>query len=95
MVAVASEITERVISRAESWAMLIHADDRDRLLTDLRAVLARGEHHWQDEYIVKHLVTAHGGAIELRSTEASGTEFIVRLPRSAQPLSPSGVDPTA
>lgn len=37
-------------------------------------------------YIVKHLVEAHGGRVEVRSAEV--TEFIVRLPRSAQPSPP-------
>jgi signal transduction histidine kinase len=32
-------------------------------------------------YIVKHLVEAHGGAIEVRSAEQEGTTFRVRLPR--------------
>jgi PAS domain S-box-containing protein len=34
-------------------------------------------------YIVKHLVEAHGGRVDVRSTESGGTEFAVRLPRSA------------
>ncbi len=41
-------------------------------------------------YIVKHLVTAHGGAVDVRSTQADGTEFVVRLPRCVEPLAPSG-----
>ena len=32
-------------------------------------------------YIVEQLVEAHGGAIEVRSTEAEGTSFTIRLPR--------------
>jgi signal transduction histidine kinase len=32
-------------------------------------------------YIVKRIVDAHGGAIDVRSTEAEGTLFTVRLPR--------------
>lgn len=32
-------------------------------------------------YIVKHLVEAHGGDVELRSSEEEGTTFCVRLPR--------------
>jgi sigma-B regulation protein RsbU (phosphoserine phosphatase) len=34
-------------------------------------------------YIVKHLVEAHGGTVEVKSSEAEGTTFQVRLPRSA------------
>jgi signal transduction histidine kinase len=33
-------------------------------------------------YIVKHLVEAHGGRVEVRSSDAEGTEFVVHLPRS-------------
>jgi PAS domain S-box-containing protein len=32
-------------------------------------------------YIVKHLVDAHGGAIDVRSTREEGTTFTVRVPR--------------
>ncbi|HET9449623.1 MAG TPA: PAS domain S-box protein, partial [Aggregicoccus sp.] len=34
-------------------------------------------------YIVQHIVQAHGGRIEVRSTAAEGTTFTLRLPRSA------------
>ena len=34
-------------------------------------------------YIVDHVVRAHGGSIEVKSSEAEGTSFTVRLPRSA------------
>lgn len=32
-------------------------------------------------YIVKHIVDAHGGTVEVRSTDAGGTTLTVRLPR--------------
>ena len=32
-------------------------------------------------YIAKQIVAAHGGTIAVRSTEADGTIFTVRLPR--------------
>ncbi|ADO72073.1 GAF domain-containing sensor histidine kinase [Stigmatella aurantiaca] len=38
-------------------------------------------------YIVRHLVKAHGGTIEVKSLENEGTTFTVRLPRQAPPLS--------
>jgi signal transduction histidine kinase len=34
-------------------------------------------------YIVDHIVRAHGGRVEVRSTQAEGTTFTVWLPRSA------------
>ncbi|HEX8441686.1 ATP-binding protein, partial [Archangium sp.] len=34
-------------------------------------------------YIVDHIVRAHAGRVEVRSTEAEGTRFTVWLPRSA------------
>lgn len=34
-------------------------------------------------YIVKHLVQAHGGSIQVESAETKGTTFTVRLPRRA------------
>ena len=38
-------------------------------------------------YIVKQIVEAHHGSVEVRSTEAEGTTFTVRLPRLATPRS--------
>ena len=32
-------------------------------------------------YIVERIVTAHGGTIDVNSTDAAGTFFTVRLPR--------------
>ncbi len=34
-------------------------------------------------YIVKHIVDAHGGTIEVRSSESEGTTFTVRWPRTS------------
>ncbi|WNG56818.1 PAS domain-containing protein [Archangium gephyra] len=36
-------------------------------------------------YIVDHIARAHGGSVEVSSTETAGTTFTVRLPRSAPP----------
>ncbi|MCI0574024.1 MAG: ATP-binding protein, partial [Myxococcaceae bacterium] len=33
-------------------------------------------------YIVRHLVEAHGGKVDVRSAAEEGTTFTVRLPRS-------------
>ncbi|RKG99324.1 hypothetical protein D7V97_31825 [Corallococcus sp. CA053C] len=32
-------------------------------------------------YIVRHIVDAHGGTIDVHSTQEHGTTFTVRLPR--------------
>ncbi len=37
-------------------------------------------------YIVERIVTAHGGSIDVRSSEAAGTLFSVRLPRTSPQL---------
>jgi PAS domain S-box-containing protein len=37
-------------------------------------------------FISREIATAHGGSIELSSSAASGTEFVLRLPRSGVPL---------
>jgi signal transduction histidine kinase len=39
-------------------------------------------------YISRQIVLAHGGSIELTSSERDGTTFIVRLPRHARPQEP-------
>lgn len=37
-------------------------------------------------YIAREVVTAHGGTIEVKSSRAAGTVFIVKLPRKKPPL---------
>jgi signal transduction histidine kinase len=32
-------------------------------------------------YIVRHVVQAHGGSVDVESTREAGTTFVVRLPR--------------
>jgi signal transduction histidine kinase len=39
-------------------------------------------------FIVKHVVDAHGGTIDVTSTEAAGTTFTVWLPRQPPPARP-------
>jgi signal transduction histidine kinase len=41
-------------------------------------------------FIARQIVDAHGGRIDVRSTEAEGTRFIVRLPRHARPAAAAG-----
>ena len=51
----------------------------------------RGTRHRRDHsrglglglFIVKELVRAHGGTVEVRSSEPDGTTFTIRLPRRA------------
>ena len=38
------------VDEAKFWTELIHPDDRDRLEAELRAVVERGDRHWQAEY---------------------------------------------
>jgi PAS domain S-box-containing protein len=46
-----------------------------------RPASAGGEGVGLGLYIVDHLVRAHGGTVEVRSTADAGTTFVVRLPR--------------
>jgi signal transduction histidine kinase len=41
-------------------------------------------------YITRQIVDAHGGTIDLRSTDEDGTIFTVRLPRIAVPAGNGG-----
>jgi sigma-B regulation protein RsbU (phosphoserine phosphatase) len=41
-------------------------------------------------YIVREIVHAHGGTIEVTSSEVEGTTFTVTLPRRSQPTKPNG-----
>ena len=43
-------------------------------------------------FIVQQIVHAHGGTVTVRSTEADGTTFTVRLPRDSR-KSPASVTP--
>jgi signal transduction histidine kinase len=51
--------------------------DGDRLAQVLGNLLANA----LGLYIVKHIVDAHGGTVEAKSTQSEGTTFTVRLPR--------------
>jgi signal transduction histidine kinase len=60
------------------------------LLPRIFEPMERGPHSAQNTgrsiglglYIVRHLVLAHGGTVEARSTASEGTTFTVRLPRN-------------
>jgi signal transduction histidine kinase len=58
-------------------------------MLQLFAPLRRGEHAGYQQgsiglgpFIVQHLVSAHGGTIDVSSSSLAGTCFTVRLPRS-------------
>ena len=68
------------------------------ILLQLFAPLRRGAHAGYQRgsiglglFIVQHLVSAHGGTIDVSSSQLAGTRFTVRLPRSrtASPAVPS------
>jgi signal transduction histidine kinase len=67
----------------------IAADVRDRLFDPFRSTresrATRAEGLGLGLYIVHQLVLAHGGDVQVRSTEEEGTSFSVTLPRSAPP----------
>ena len=41
-------------------------------------------------FIVQRIAQAHGGSVEVRSTEDAGTTFTLRLPRRARQVPESG-----
>ena len=57
---------------------------------DAGIIFRRGEEHSVRDslglglYIVRQIVSAHGGRVEVRSDRESGTTFVVRLPFAAQ-----------
>lgn len=56
------------------------------LLPRLFLPLERGKSHSQGVglglFIVKHIVEAHGGSVDVRSLDAEGTRFTARVPRT-------------
>ncbi|MCX6564971.1 MAG: PAS domain S-box protein [Candidatus Aminicenantes bacterium] len=41
---------EEIEPNSESWANLIHPEDRDRVLTSIHAAIASGQEYWFDQY---------------------------------------------
>jgi signal transduction histidine kinase len=84
-------------TRGESDAVFFSVQNEGRpispeLVAQLFAPLRRGEDAGRRRgsiglglFIVHHLVERHGGTIAVRSSEAEGTRFTVRLPRSSSP----------
>jgi len=91
----------RIETRGEIDAVSFSVHNQGRaisteLITQLFAPLRRGENagHRRGSiglglFIVHHLVEAHGGTIDVSSSDAAGTCFTVRLPRSRTLRSPS------
>ncbi|QRK13377.1 PAS domain-containing protein [Archangium violaceum] len=86
----------RVETRGEDGAVLLRVHNRGKpispeLLPHLFEPMRRGSHAGEGAsrsiglglFIVDNIVRAHGGTIEVRSVEAEGTTFTVRLPRRA------------
>ena len=63
----------------------IPKDDLGRLFEPMQRASSQGTTATRSVglglYIVKHIVDAHGGTIDVQSSPASGTAFTVRLPR--------------
>lgn len=90
-----------VETRGESDAVLFNVTNRGRtipgeMLRQLFAPLRRGANAGHQPgsiglglFIVHHLVLAHGGTIDVTSSDLAGTCFAVRLPRAPR----AGLDP--
>jgi signal transduction histidine kinase len=91
------EVTVRMWSAAESVSFSVHndgpaiqAEDRARIFRPLERGTGLGDGAPAREptglglglYICSEIVRAHGGTLELASTDAAGTTFSVCLPRS-------------
>ncbi|WP_224373105.1 sensor histidine kinase [Hyalangium versicolor] len=78
---------ERVLLRVHNLGEPIAADLLPRIFEPLRRGKRRSSRSDRSIglglYIVRELVLAHGGAVEVSSTEAEGTTFTVSLPRTA------------
>ena len=88
----------RVETRSEDGSVLLHVHNMGKpipseLLPHLFEPMTRGRHVGEGTsrsvglglFIVNSLVRAHGGTLQVRSTEAEGTTFTVRLPRKPAP----------
>jgi PAS domain S-box-containing protein len=77
---------ERVVLRVHNQGEPIAADLLPRIFEPLRRGKRRANRSDRSIglglYIVRELVLAHGGTVEVSSTEAEGTTFTVSLPRS-------------
>ena len=83
-----------VESRGEADSVVFRVTNRGKpipndIMLQLFAPLRRGEHAGYQQgsiglglFIVQHLVSAHGGTIDVSSSSLAGTCFTVRLPRS-------------
>jgi PAS domain S-box-containing protein len=82
---------ERVVLRVHNAGEPIAADLLPRIFEPLRRGKRRAKGSDRSIglglYIVRELVLAHGGSVEVSSTEAEGTTFTVWLPRTS-PVSP-------
>jgi signal transduction histidine kinase len=82
--------------RVHNWGAPIPAEARARLFQPMHRASAQVSPAERSVglglFIVKEIVTGHGGRIDVRSDEPDGTTFTVRLPRGPAP-SREQVDP--
>ena len=78
---------DAVVISVQNRGPAIGSEQLTRMFQGMNGV-ARTEEHDRRHlglglYIVDKIVTAHGGAIQVRSTDEQGTTFTIRLPRTA------------
>ena len=88
---------DHVVLEVHNGGPPIPAEDLPRLFEPFKrgatARTGRGRSLGLGLYITSLIVEAHQGRIDVRSTEAEGTTFVVRLPRDGSTLQERGQHP--
>jgi signal transduction histidine kinase len=78
-------VGEAVVLEVHNWGSVISSEALPRLFEPLERGATQGERADRSIglglFIVRHIVTAHGGTVSARSSAEEGTLFTVRLPR--------------